>query len=234
MVKEYLRRCRNYARSIALRGSRYHCPLCDRGYRRLVMGGCPGCGSMDRHRILWLYLQHMQRTARIRFAGRLLHVSPEASLGKILPQRFDEYLSVDIDPRYAMQVADITNMPDIADNSFDGIVCNHVLEHVDNDRNAMSELFRVLKPGGWASLHVPIAGNVPTDEDPSVIDPQERLRRFGQEDHVRLYGWDYLDRLRTAGFNVEVTTWEKFMSRADAERFAAIEDEVILGWKPND
>jgi len=143
-----------------------------------------------------------------------------------------DYLSVDIDGSKAMRRADITKL-DFPDNHFDAIVCNHVLEHVPSDRLAMSELYRVLKPdGGWASLQVPRTESL-TDEDPAIIDPQERLKRFNQEDHVRLYGKDYFDRLREAGFRVAVYRWKDYMSEKEAKLYVIpIDEEMIFGWKP--
>jgi SAM-dependent methyltransferase len=113
---------------------------------------------------------------------------------------------------------DVTAIPQ-PDASFDVIYCSHVLEHVLADRKAMSEFYRVLKPGGWAVLNVPITDER-TFEDPTVTDPAERLRLFGQKDHVRRYGPDYVDRLREAGFHVEVFTPADLFSAAEIERLA--------------
>jgi len=141
-----------------------------------------------------------------------------------------DYLSVDMDASRAMRAANLTRLP-FPDEQYDAIVCNHVLEHVPDDRRAMAELYRVLKPGGWAALLVPMTETL-TDEDPAAS-PEERKKRFGQEDHVRLYGRDYLDRLREAGFRVSVHGWKDFVTFDDAKRFVIHADEkMIFGWKP--
>ena len=145
--------------------------------------------------------------------GRLLHVAPESCLADKFKKEYD-YFSIDLDGKKAMMAMDLTAMT-FDDNSFDAIVCNHVLEHIPDDKKAMKELYRVLKPGGWASLQVPIKGNV-TQEDLSITDPKERLRLYGQEDHVRYYGHDFTDRLKNAGFKVSIipkTTYLSLMSR---------------------
>ncbi|MDP9159525.1 MAG: methyltransferase domain-containing protein [Acidobacteriota bacterium] len=108
------------------------------------------------------------------------------------------------------------------DNTFDIIYCSHVLEHVPDDRKAMAELRRVLKPDGWAIILVPITGEC-TDEDPRCVHPEERLRRFGQEDHVRCYGLDYIDRLRSAGFSVTCIVPRDFLSPGEIQRMGITE-----------
>jgi SAM-dependent methyltransferase len=120
-------------------------------------------------------------------------------------------LIVDLDSPLAMERCDITAIPE-PDGAFDVVICNHVLEHIPDDRRAMRELRRVLRPGGLAVLQHPVQDRPDTYEDPGVVDPVERLRVFGQEDHVRIYGWDMLDRLRTAGFQDVATPelWEEF------------------------
>lgn len=230
MLKTIARKARNSLRALLLRGETYRCPVCVKSYMALIDHQiCPGCGSYERHRILWLYLLHLEAQGRIKLQGKLLHIAPEACLAKMFKRRFD-YLSVDRERGHAMEVADITSLP-FADGAFDAVICNHVLEHVAEDRTAMAELQRVLKPGGWASLQVPMRGDVPTDEDPTVVDPAERLRRFGQEDHVRLYGYDYAARLQHAGFEVETVAWQDFLHRTTAEKCRAMNDPVIIGWK---
>jgi SAM-dependent methyltransferase len=135
----------------------------------------------------------------------MLHVAPEECLEKRFRRRLGAgYVTADLLNPRVMVSMDVTNIQ-YANHSFDVISCSHVFEHVVDDRKAMREFRRVLKPGGWAILNVPITVER-TFEDPSVIDPAERLRLFGQEDHVRCYGPDYVDRLREAGFTVEVTT----------------------------
>lgn len=131
-------------------------------------------------------------------------MAPEACLEPRLRECLgDNYLTADLHDPSAMVKMDITDIQ-FPDESFDAIYCSHVLEHVQDDKRAMREFFRVLKNGGWAILLVPITSEQ-TIEDPSIVDPKERLRVFGQEDHVRRYGPDYVDRLREAGFKVEIT-----------------------------
>jgi SAM-dependent methyltransferase len=134
----------------------------------------------------------------------VLHIAPERNLQRILSRCTGlEYITADISSPLAAIKLDVTSIG-YPDNEFDVIMCNHVLEHVADDAAAMSELMRVLKPGGWAILQVPIAlAQESTDEDPTVVDPDEREARFGQYDHVRLYGRDYVARLERAGFSVE-------------------------------
>jgi len=123
------------------------------------------------------------------------------------------YLTADLFPGGVDVKMDICNIA-YPDGSFDVVYCSHVLEHVPDDRRAMREFHRVLVPGGWAVLLVPITV-AETIEDPSVSDPKERLRRFGQEDHVRCYGPDYPDRLKSAGFRVDRVLPSDFLSAAE-------------------
>jgi len=157
---------------------------------------------------------------------KLLHVAPEISM-RALFQSVDyiDYLSADLADVSAMEKIDITDIP-YPENSFDVIYCSHVLEHVPDDRKAMREFFRVLKPGGWAILHVPINADA-TFEDPSVTDPKERERLFGQFDHVRLYGPDYADRLVEAGFAVEKHKFAEQVGGEAAKQFGLDPNETV-------
>lgn len=134
----------------------------------------------------------------------MLHVAPEYTLSNRLQALSNlNYLSIDLSSRRAMQRMDLTALA-LDDASFDVILCSHVLEHIPDDRRAMRELHRVLRPGGWAILQVPLdPERAMTYEDASITDPERRLEHFGQEDHVRVYGRDYPDRLREAGFTVD-------------------------------
>jgi SAM-dependent methyltransferase len=164
------------------------------------------CGALERHRLVWLFLEKktdLLDGALEGSAKQVLHVAPEVCFEPRLRSRLGSgYLTADLaDPR-AMLKLDITDIP-YSDGSFDVIYCSHVLEHVLDDRQAMREFFRVLKDDGWAILLVPVLA-AETVEDPSAVRPEDRLRLYGQEDHVRLYGLDYGDRLREAGFDVQV------------------------------
>jgi SAM-dependent methyltransferase len=187
---------------------KFHCSLCGHYDREFHSYGlvprpnalCPGCGSLERHRLVWSFLQR-ETDLFDRRPKKMLHVAPEPCLSphlRALPHL--DYLTADLFSPTAMVVMDVTDIQ-YPDNSFDVIYCSHVLEHVLDDRKAMREFFRVLKPGGWAVLMVPIEADV-TFEDPSVTDPKERERVFGQEDHVRIYGPDFVDRPREAGFTI--------------------------------
>ena len=192
------------------RGDSRYCPCCKSHLRRFKPYGeivvrpeamCGVCGSVERDRLMHLFIS--QKTDL--FDGRpkrLLHIAPELTM-RALFQSADniDYLSADLSDVSAMEKMDITDIS-YSENTFDVIYCSHVLEHVPDDRKAMREFRRVLKPGAWAILHVPINADV-TFEDPSVTDPKERERLFGQFDHVRRYGPDYADRLAESGFAVE-------------------------------
>ena len=149
---------------------------------------------------------------------RFLHIAPERFFVRMFSEAAgDRYLTADLRGTGVMESMDIT---DIAwpDGTFDVIYCSHVLEHVVDDRQAMRELCRVLAPGGWAMLNVPITANE-TFEDFSVTDPRERIRQFGQKNHVRRYGPDYMDRLTAAGFEVRRISVGDLVEAANIERY---------------
>jgi SAM-dependent methyltransferase len=229
------------AKRIAYFGTAHTCVVCGSqvgrmleqgyGYPMLedlqVVGGmkkladeCPICRSNDRVRLIHLYTKH--HSDLLRKPNRLLHIAPEIGLADIWSKVATlDYVPADQDrQRYkhlaGMQTFDLQAAP-FPDKSFDWIICNHVLEHVADDRRAMQEIFRMLKAGGTALLQVPISlVRERTDEDPSVTDADERIRRFGQDDHVRLYARDYYERLSEAGFKVEL--WDAFAHDADRAR----------------
>lgn len=183
------------------------CPCCERRFRRL-MGfrgvanvRCPGCGSMNRHRLLWLYLR--TRTRLLTRSARVLHVAPEYPLWRVLRKMPHlQYTSTDLMSDLADVRADLQNLP-FADDSFDVVICNHVLEHVDDDAAAMAEIRRVLAPDGWAILMHPVdRTRAVTLEDEAIRSPEDRMRLYGQEDHARLYGTDFPDRLRAQRLDV--------------------------------
>lgn len=205
-------------------GDRVVCPYCDARLRAFVPYAigpahdviCPRCGSLRRHRLLLLYLR--ERTNLFQASPRVLHVAPEACLQEILRSLPTlDYTSIDLDSPIAMHAMDVADLR-YEDDRFDVVLCNHVLEHVPDDRKAMREFFRVLRPGGWAILQSPVSENVETTvEDPTVVSPRERERRFGQRDHVRSYGRDYAERLAHAGFTVTV---ERYAQQMDADTLA--------------
>lgn len=195
------------ARALAFRGDGVACPCCDGSFRDLrphrgrLGAKCPRCGSLERHRLLWLYFA--RRTNLLRDALDVLHIAPEYSFEKRLASLPTlRYTTADLDSPLADMHVDVMAMP-FPDEAFDIVLCNHVLEHVADDRVAMREVHRVLRPGGWAILLVPIdPSRAATFEDPAVTSAPDRLRRYGQEDHARLYGRDYAERLQAAGFTV--------------------------------
>lgn len=186
------------------------CPVCGKSSRRFKSYGtiprddaqCIHCHALERHRLLWLFIKNKTNL----FDGeqkKMLHVAPELCLEKRFKENLgDNYLTADLFNPRAMVKMDITNIQ-YSDQSFDVIYCNHVLEHVLDDRRAIREFYRVLKNNGWAILLVPITCEK-TFEDPSIVDPKKRLEIFGHESHVRRYGPDYIERLRDAGFTVNV------------------------------
>ncbi len=215
-------------------GTRFTCPCCGGHFRKLRPFGrparenawCPKCGSLERHRLLWLYLH--DRTGLFDDDVRLLHFAPEKVLqDRIAPLPNVDYTSADLASPLAMAAVDIVDLPWPAD-TFDAILCSHVLEHIPDDRRAMRELLRVLKPGGWAILQVPLdRTRAGTYEDPAIVEPEDRERAFGQHDHVRVYGLDYADRLEAAGFDVTVDDYVRTLGPALVEKHALSKDEDI-------
>lgn len=191
-------------------GNRVECPICGKRFRKFLPYGygvaadnrlCPNCLSLERHRLLWLFLK--DKTDFFAAPLRVLHFAPEQPFQKRFRTLNNlDYITADLDSPIADLHLDVTAI-DQPSEAFDVVICNHVLEHVSDVNKAFSEIKRILKPGGWAILLVPINPDVDTFEDPSVTDPKERERLFGQYDHVRQFGRDYAEVLRNAGFVVE-------------------------------
>jgi SAM-dependent methyltransferase len=188
---------------------------------------CPNCLSLERHRLLWLFLKEKTNlfTDKIDF----LHIAPE----QCFIHRFGKlknlnYITADIESPLAKVKMDIHKIP-FKDNTFDAVMCNHVLEHAEDDIKAMEEVHRVLKTGGWAILQVPFMGkNLDrTFEDPNISTPSEREKVYGQNDHVRTYGKDYPERLRKAGFSVTEDRFVMGLPKDQIKKYVLPHDEVI-------
>jgi SAM-dependent methyltransferase len=242
-------------------GLQRHCPLCNAHLQEFLAGGfpypvleqydvigggqrpqvrCPICRSTDRERLIYLYLAHKTDFLRRTQPATVLHVAPERSLRQILrSQPYLDYRTADIEPGKADTAIDITQIP-YPDQTFDLIICNHVLEHILDDRQAMRELHRVLHPNGVAILQVPLSLKLATTyEDPSITTPEARIQAFGQEDHVRIYGRDYGQRLESVGFVVRPYRWRIDRWPLENQEFGGynnlyglLEREAIFGvWK---
>ncbi|MHA7131048.1 class I SAM-dependent methyltransferase [Algoriphagus namhaensis] len=216
------------------RGSDVICPVCQKGYKKFLPYGriarpnalCPNCLSLERHRLMWLFLQ--RKTNFFEAKLKVLHVAPE----HCFIDRFEklanlDYTTADIESPLAKVKMDVHQIP-FEDNTFDVIFCNHVLEHVTDDILACREFNRVLKPSGWGILQSPVYPQSETLQDDSITDPVERERVFGQRDHVRKYGKDYAARLRKSGLQIEENQFVKKLDPSEIKQFSLPENEVIF------
>jgi SAM-dependent methyltransferase len=224
------------------RGNNVFCPLCNSKFAKFAPFGlvkrenakCPNCGSLERHRLLWKYLN--EKTSLFSdIKLRLLHFAPEWAFYQIFSQDHNiEYVPCDLLPeKYAyggnvkIAMVDITNIP-FAENYFDVVLCNHVLEHVPDDKLAMSELYRVMKKGAWGIFQVPMDDKRDrTYEDFSISTPEGREKAFGQNDHVRCYGKDYKERLVKVGFDVTEDDYAKSFASDELFKYGFRGSEII-------
>ena len=223
-------------------GRGVECPICGAKRRKFLPYGyvksrsnalCPRCLSLERHRLLWLYFTC--ETNLLSEFPRVLHIAPEVCLMRHLKEHYREhpgqYLTADLESPLADLHFDIQQIPLEADFA-DVILCNHILEHVEDDRKALRELYRIMRPGGWGILLSPIDyTREETFEDDSITDPAERTRIFGQYDHRRIYGRDYADRLRSAGFEVADIDFAAALPAEERQRYALPEDHIYVVYK---
>ncbi|MCB0371831.1 MAG: class I SAM-dependent methyltransferase [Muricauda sp.] len=221
--------------ALFLKGKNFTDPIDGKSFRSFLPYGyenprenvlSPSTLSLERHRLLWLYLKN--ETDLFTAPHTLLHFAPEQAFYKRFKKLKNlEYTTTDLNSPLADVKADICNLP-FEDNSFDVILCNHVLEHIPNDTKAMQELYRVLKPGGWGIFQIPQdLKREKTFEDDSISDKKERARIFGQYDHVRIYGRDYFDKLRSIGFTVEEVDYTQILPKEEVERYRLAKGEII-------
>jgi predicted SAM-dependent methyltransferase len=215
-------------------GNKVECPICGKHFRSFLPYGnqgasnrlCPGCLSLERHRLMWLYLNNFSRFFDDKL--KVLHIAPEQPfISRFKKCKNLDYKTADLLSPIADMHFDIMQIP-LEDNSFDVVFCNHVLEHVEDDSIAMKELYRILKLDGWAILQVPIdTNNNFTYEDKTVTNPKEREKAFGQYDHVRLYGTDYPQRLSAVGFSIENFDICKYLNREQIARYRLDFSELL-------
>ncbi len=221
--------------SIFYIGKNVYCPVCERNFRKFLPYGavkrrdnvlCPNCLSLERHRLLWLFLK--KKTSFFTSKLKVMHMAPEQPfLKKFRNLKNLDYQTGDLVSPLADVKFNIENIP-FQENIFDVFICNHVLEHVDNDLKAMQEIFRVLKIGGFAILQVPIdISRKETYEDKTITDPFEREKHFWQKDHLRLYGLDYAEKLRSVGFKVTENDFAKEFSPNELEKLKFDRNEII-------
>ena len=186
----------------------------------------PSTLSLERHRLLWLYLK--SETDFFKTHKKVLHFAPEqAFYSRFRQMKNLNYTTTDLNSPLADVKADICNLP-FEDNTYDVIFCNHVLEHIPDDIKAMQELYRVLKKGGMGIFQIPQDLNRDvTFEDNSITDRKERAKIFGQYDHVRIYGKDYFDKLRSVGFKVDEVDYTKTLLEEEITKYCLTKGEII-------
>ena len=217
------------------RGTTFEDPIDGKTFRSFLPYGyesprenvlSPSTLSLERHRLLWLFLK--TKTNFFTSPLKVLHFAPEQAFYKRFRKLENlEYTTTDLNSPLADVKADICDLP-FPNDSYDVILCNHVLEHIPNDTKAMEELYRVLKPGGWGVFQIPQDLNrAHTFEDDSITDKTERAKIFGQYDHVRIYGRDYFNKLRSVGFKVEEVDYTNQLSSEDIDRYRLATGEII-------
>ena len=242
-----------------LKGSRFTDPIDGKSFRMFLPYGygnqrnnvlSPSTLSLERHRLLWLYLQNetdffqseldsdspvtqnkrikLRKDAETSSALKVLHFAPEQEFYKRFKKQTNiDYTTTDLFSPLADIKADICNLP-FEDNTYDILFCNHVLEHIPDDTKAMQELYRVLKPGGMGIFQIPQdLSRATTFSDNTIIDQKERAKIFGQYDHVRIYGRDYFDKLRSIGFNVIEEDYTNKISSELVEKYCLAKGEII-------
>ncbi|TVZ56043.1 methyltransferase family protein [Lutibacter sp. Hel_I_33_5] len=220
-----------------LKGNTFTDPIDGKSFRKFLPYGyrkqrenalSPSTLSLERHRLLWLFLQNETEFFTSIKKQKVLHIAPEQCfLNLFRKQKNLDYITSDLESPIADVKADICNLP-FDDNAFDVIFCNHVLEHIPDDTKAMQELFRVMKKGGFGIFQIPQdLKREKTFEDNTITDKKERTKIFGQYDHVRIYGRDYFDTLRTVGFKVDEIDYTKKIAPEKLERFALMKGEIL-------
>jgi len=242
MIKNIIRKIKKKYSILVNKGNKVYCPICESRYKifgnfgnpKRINAQCYKCNSLERHRLLWMYINNKTDFFN-NFSKKLLHFAPEFSFYQIFSNiNFIDYYPCDISLekyKYKGNVKihkiDITQIP-FDDNYFDVIICNHVLEHITDDRLAIQELYRVLKQDGWAYLQVPIEENREiTFEDNTIISIKDRKNIFGQSDHIRIYGKDYKNRLESVGLEVTRDNYINSFSDNEIYKYGLMKDEYI-------
>lgn len=227
-------------------GKGKECPLCGCRRRKFLPYGyvtqrenalCPNCLALERHRTLWLWLLRESDIGRGAVAlPRLLHVAPEVALmrkfSRIYAKQPADYVTADLESPLADLHFDIQHIP-LEDESFDVVICNHIMEHVEDDRLAMREILRIMRKGGWGVILSPVdLQREKTFEDDTITDEAERTRIFGQYDHRRIYGRDYAERLREAGFEVYECDYANLIPAKEKQLYALTDEPLYIVRKP--
>lgn len=223
--------------TLTLKGNKFTDPIDGKSFRKFLPYGygnqrenalSPSTLSLERHRLMWLFLRDETDFFTSNKKLKTLHIAPEQCFLDIFrKQKNLIYITSDLESPIADVKADICDLP-FKDNEFDIIFCNHVLEHIPDDKKAMQELFRILKKGGFGIFQIPQdLSRTTTFEDNSITDKKERAKIFGQYDHVRVYGKDYFDKLRSVGFKVDEIDYTKKIAPEKLERFCLMKDEIL-------
>jgi len=219
------------------KGDNVECPVCERSFRKFLSYGsnvahrdnvlCPYDLTLERHRLMWLYLKEKSNFFT-KEDLTVMHIAPEQCFHKKFQnQKNLKYTTGDLLSPIVDMHFDLHDIP-LEDDQYEVIFCNHVMEHVKDDLQCMKELYRIMKPGGWGIMQVPIdVTRDETYEDWSITSPEEREKHFWQYDHVRLYGTNYPDRLREAGFDVEVVDYSKELPEEKFKRYRIPKSELL-------
>jgi SAM-dependent methyltransferase len=221
---------------ILYKGNNVECPVCEKSFKKFLSYGskvaqrdnvlCPYDLTLERHRLMWLYLKDHSNFMTDKLD--VLHIAPEQCFhARFKEQSNLKYLTGDLESPIADLHFDLHSIP-LEENRFDVVFCNHVLEHVDDALQCMKELYRVMKPGGWGIMQVPQdITRKETYEDASITSPEDREKHYWQKDHVRLFGLDYPEWLKKAGFTVKEFKPTENYSKEQITRYRLQEGEVL-------